>query len=160
MTLKALSDILWRERELLEQLVFKLEVEQLLLTSGRTTRLPLATREVEHVLELIREAELGRAAEIDALTGTLGVDPDASLLELARTAPAPWDGILSEHREAFIRITGEISDLAQSNRDLLSSSHRATQETLMGLHESVQTYDPTGATTPPSAGAQLLDETS
>ncbi|WP_127126495.1 flagellar protein FlgN [Georgenia sp. SYP-B2076] len=158
MPLKDLSDVLWRERELLEQLLFKLEVEQLLLVSGRTKRLPLATREVEEVLELIREAELGRAVEVDYAATTLGLPEGVSLLQLAQAAPAPWDGILLEHRTNFIRLTAEVSDIAHSNRDLLASSHRATQETLMGLQLSVQTYSPTGAATPASVGAQLFDE--
>jgi flagellar biosynthesis/type III secretory pathway chaperone len=156
--LKALSDTLWRERELLEQLVFKLEVEQLILASGRTKRLPLATREVEHVLEQIRAAELGRSVEVDEAARSLGLDSGVSLLELSRSAPAPWDTILGEHRAAFIRLTAEISDLALSNRDLLASSHRATQETLMNLNESALTYDPSGATTGTAPGSTLIDE--
>lgn len=159
MPLKALSDVLWRERELLEQLLFKLEVEQLFLVSGRTKRLPLATREVEELLETIRAAELGRAVEVDDAATTLSLPGGVSLLDLAHAAPAPWDGILLEHRKHFIRLTAEINEIAQSNRDLLASSHRATQETLMSLRESVHTYDPRGAAAATPTGAQLLDET-
>ena len=46
----ALADfcrILWRERELLELLLFKLEEEQLVLASGRGRWLAHATHEVE-----------------------------------------------------------------------------------------------------------------
>ncbi|CAN5337491.1 hypothetical protein BH23ACT9_BH23ACT9_24210 [soil metagenome] len=39
------SNILWRERQLLELLHFKLEVEQSLLAAGRTRWLSHATRE-------------------------------------------------------------------------------------------------------------------
>ena len=56
--LERLSEVLWRERHLLELLLFKLEEEQLVLTSGRTRWLGHATREVETVLEEIRTAEL------------------------------------------------------------------------------------------------------
>ncbi len=45
-----LSLILWRERELLETLLYKLEQEQLVLASGRTRWLARAAREVETVL--------------------------------------------------------------------------------------------------------------
>ncbi|KAE8764073.1 flagellar protein FlgN [Georgenia thermotolerans] len=159
MPLKALSDILWRERELLEQLLFKLEVEQLFLITGRTTRLPLASREVEEVLETIRAAELGRTVEVDEAALALGLPTGVSLLDLAQAAPAPWDAILLEHRKNFVRLTAEINELAQSNRDLLATSHRATQETLMNLRESVHTYDPSGAAAASTSGAQLLDET-
>ena len=36
MSLSEVSNILWRERQLLELLVFKLEEEQFVLASGRT----------------------------------------------------------------------------------------------------------------------------
>jgi hypothetical protein len=49
-----LSSILWREREMLELLLFKLEEEQLVLASGRGRWLVHATREVEMVLDHIR----------------------------------------------------------------------------------------------------------
>ena len=45
MSANDLSNLLWRERELLELLVFKLEEEQLLLTAGKSRWLPQATRE-------------------------------------------------------------------------------------------------------------------
>lgn len=159
MPLKALSDILWRERELLEHLLFKLEVEQLLIAGGRTTRLPLATKEVEDVLAAIREAELGRSVEVAQAAAALALADDASLLELARAAPVPWDGILLEHRKQFARLTSEISDLAKSNQDLLAGSHRATQETLKSIQSTIQTYGPTGSTLTSSPDARLIDET-
>ena len=56
MSLNDFSGVLWRERQLLELLLFKLEEEQLILTSGKTRWLGHATREVESVLEQIRSA--------------------------------------------------------------------------------------------------------
>ncbi|GHS89506.1 hypothetical protein AGMMS50218_15960 [Actinomycetota bacterium] len=158
MALSRLSDVLWTERHLLELLLFKLEEEQLVLTSGRTRWLGHATREVEAVLDQIRDAELGRATEAEAVALSLGLDPDLSLLALSEHAPAPWDELLRAHRDAFVTLTSEISQLADGNRELLAMSHRATQETLMSLQENVQTYDGLGQT---AAGAdrsaQLLD---
>ena len=55
MGLAEVSTVLWTERELLELLLFKLEEEQLVLASGRTRWLAHATREVEMVIEQIRE---------------------------------------------------------------------------------------------------------
>ena len=60
-----LSSILWREREMLELLLFKLEEEQLILASGRGRWLAHATREVEMVLDQIRRTEVVRAAEVE-----------------------------------------------------------------------------------------------
>ena len=157
MAFSRLADVLWRERNLLDLLLFKLEEEQLLLTTGRTRWLGHATREVDAVLEQIRAAELGRSAEAEAVALLLGVEPGASLLELSQRAPAPWDDLLRAHRDAFVVLTTEISQLADGNRELLAMSHRATQETLLALQENVRTYDGQGQTTSPDRSAQLLD---
>ncbi|MBF0689198.1 MAG: flagellar export chaperone FlgN [Cellulomonas sp.] len=156
--LERLSEVLWRERHLLELLLFKLEEEQLVLTSGRTRWLGHATREVEAVLDEIRTAELGRAVEADAAAQALGLEPGASLAELAAHAPAPWDELLRTHRDAFASLTAEISALADGNRELLAVSHRAAQETLMSLRDTVQTYDGSGQRSNVAVpDAQLVD---
>lgn len=142
--LEQLSEVLWRERHLLELLLFKLEEEQLVLSSGRTRWLGHATREVETVLDEIRTAELGRAVEADQVAAALGLETGSSLAELAAHAPAPWDDLLRAHRDAFASLTSEISTLADGNRELLAVSHRAAQETLMSLQDTVQTYDGLG----------------
>lgn len=61
MSMEDLSSVLWRERELLETLLYKLEVEQLVLAGGRSHWLATAAREVERVLDRIREIEVLRA---------------------------------------------------------------------------------------------------
>ncbi len=66
MSLIELSSVLWRTRELMELLLFKLEEEQVLLASGRSRWLAHATREVEMVLEQMRETEVIRAAHAQA----------------------------------------------------------------------------------------------
>ncbi len=153
-----LSAVLWRERQLLELLLFKLEEEQLVLSSGRSRWLGHATREVEQVLDQIRTAELGRSIEAAAAARDFGLEPGSGLLALAKTAPAPWDELLSSHREAFVSLTAQIQDVAGGNRELLAGSHRAAQETILGLQETVQTYDTRGAASSGTATAQLLDQ--
>lgn len=153
-----LSAVLWRERQLLELLLFKLEEEQLVLSSGRSRWLGHATREVEQVLDQIRTAELGRAMEADDAAAELGLEPGAGLLAMAKAAPEPWNDLLASHREAFAALTTQIQGVAHGNRDLLATSHRAAQETLLSLQETVQTYDPRGTASAGSATAQLIDE--
>lgn len=159
MGMQSLSSMLWRERQLLELLLFKLEVEQLLLTSGHTRWLSHATDEVEAVLEQIRATELGHAVESDAVAAQLGIPAGSTLAQLAAAAPTPWAGLLSEHRDAFIDLTGQIERLAADNRTLLTASHRAAQETLMAVTQAVQTYDANGHAGSPTGSASLLDET-
>lgn len=158
MPLNGLSDALWQQRNLLELLLFKLEEEQLILTSGRSRWLGHATREVETVLDEIRTAELGRALAAELAAVTLGLPGEASLAEIAAAAPAPWDDLLRAHRDAFASLAAEIGQLSDGNRELLALSHRATQETLATLQD-VHTYTGAGTTAAAAPAARLVDRT-
>ncbi|HYT40470.1 MAG TPA: flagellar export chaperone FlgN, partial [Acidimicrobiia bacterium] len=105
MGLREVSAILWRERHLLELLLFKLDEEELVLAAGRTRWLPQATHEVEMVLEEIRQTELERAVEVSRMAVDLGLPAGAGLRQLAESAPEPWQGMLTEHRQAFLALT-------------------------------------------------------
>ncbi|NAZ74714.1 flagellar protein FlgN [Kineococcus sp. T13] len=161
MGLAEVSGILWKERELLELLLFKLEEEQLVLASGRTRWLAHATREVEFVMEQIRTTEVLRAAEVDAVAAELEIEPGPSLGALAAAAPEPWGELFRGHRDAFLTLTAEIQDLADANRDLLNSGARALRETLLGLDTPLDTYTAQGKNTVASTGgsrAHFVDE--
>ena len=145
MSTEELSAILWRERDLLETLLFKLEVEQLILTSGRTHWLVLAAREVAYVLEEIRDAELLRSVAVDALAAELGLQPNASLHEIAQASEEPWRDIWLDHREAFIAVTLQITEMSQSNRVLLTAGYQAAQATLLSMTEKASTYEADGS---------------
>jgi hypothetical protein len=157
--LAEVSSVLWRVRELLDLLVFKLEEEQLLLAAGRPRWLTRATHEVEIVLEEIRHAELQRALEVDEAARLLGLPDAPSLRELSERAPEPWGDILREHRAAFLAATAEVSAHAEANRELLTASYLAVRETLTGLggrgHGNA-TYTAAGSTTAASH-SQLVD---
>src|SRR5438067_13785285 len=100
MGLREVSAILWRERHLLELLLFKLDEEQLLLAAGRTRWLPRATREVEMVLEEIRQTELERAVEVSRVAADLALPAGSSLRQLAAAAPPPCQGTRSAPQPA------------------------------------------------------------
>jgi hypothetical protein len=167
MGLSEVSNILWRERQLLQLLLFKLETEQLILSNGRTRFLSDATREVEMVINELKEVELMRAVAVDGLAAELGLGPSASLRELASVAPAPWDNIFEEHRKAFLADTQEIFTMAQVNRDLLSTGHKAAREALQWLSNGgaaqaepqAEAYSAAGTAAATSqSGAKLVDE--
>lgn len=121
MGLPEVSTILWRERNLLELLLFKLEEERLLLTAGLNRWLPRATREVELVLTELQRIEGSRAGALDGLAAELGLEPGRTLLEVAAAAPPPWDGLLEQHQEAFLVTVREIGPLERAHRDLLGA---------------------------------------
>jgi hypothetical protein len=154
-----LSAMLWRERELLELLTFKLEEEQLLLMSGKTRWLQHATREVEQVLERVREAGLGRSVEVAALAKEWGTDENAALRELIAHAPAgPWAEIFTSHLTAMSSLAAQIKELRDSNEQFLRQAARSTQETLAGLDSEPNTYDARGESDLATAGARLFDQ--
>ncbi len=158
MSLTDLSSVMWRLRELLELLLFKLEEEQLLLASGRTRWVAHATREVELVLDQIRQTEVIRAAHTQAVATALRLPGDVSLANLAAHAPEPWGDLLRQHRQAFLTLTAEITGLANANRDMLTRGQRAARETMMVVAGSVETYGSRGETVSVERRARLVDE--
>jgi flagellar biosynthesis/type III secretory pathway chaperone len=145
MPMEDLSSILWRERDLLEMLLFKLEVEQLVLTSGRTHWLAVAAREVETVLQEIRDVELLRAIAVDLVAAELGLPSNPSLHEIALASQEPWRAIWLDHREAFTTVTTQVSEMSQSNRVLLTAGYKAAQDTLLSMTEKASTYGADGS---------------
>jgi hypothetical protein len=121
------SDILWRERELLDVLAFKLDQERLLLADGNVRWLARAAHEIELVIEQARLLELTRAVEVDALAQSIGLEPAPTLAELAAAAPPPWDELLEAHRRAFIELSRQIHDAARQNQRALDDAWHATQ---------------------------------
>jgi flagellar biosynthesis/type III secretory pathway chaperone len=158
--LSEVSNVLWRERHLLELLIFKLEEEQLVLASGRTRWLAHSTREVETVLAEIKRVELDRAIQVQELAQVMQLASSPSLRELAETAPSPWDTLLGEHRRALLELAQEIDTVAQANREMLSRGQQATREALASTFGELdlRTYDPHGTTGDTSPTLRLIDE--
>ncbi|MFL6156638.1 MAG: flagellar protein FlgN [Marmoricola sp.] len=156
--MEKLSQILWRERELLDTLLFKLEQEQMVLATGRTRWLMRSAREVETVLGTIRETEILRAVAADEVAASLGLDHNPSLRALADAVDEPWRSILVDHHEAFVTVTHEIGALADANRDLITAGYRSARETLMSLDGGPEGYGADGsAVTVTDHRQRLLD---
>ena len=157
--MEKLSLILWRERELLDTLLYKLEVERLVLATGNSRWLMHATREVEAVLTTLRETEVLRAVAADEAAASVSLESSPSLRALARAADAPWDELLNEHGDAFESLTREITALADSNRELITVGYRSAHETIMALGEAVDGYTHEGAAVVTTTPARLFDRT-
>ncbi|MGH9283539.1 MAG: flagellar export chaperone FlgN [Acidimicrobiales bacterium] len=130
--LTELSEVLWREREALELVLFKLEEQRLLLDSGLTHWLGHANREVEVVLDQLSEMELNRAVASAAAADELGIVDDAKLSALAAAAPSPWPCVLERHIAALRRLADEILILAGANRTLLQEGLAEVRRDLDG----------------------------
>jgi FlgN protein len=153
-----LSTLLWRERELLELLMFKLEEEQLLLTAGKSKWLPFATREVEQVLERLRQSGLERAVEVSAVALEWGTNEDATLREIIAHAPSgAWAENFTSHLRALTELASSIAGLRDSNLQYLRAASRSTQETLAHLNTESGTYDARGSNGSSPAPAHMFD---
>jgi hypothetical protein len=128
-----LSQVLWREREMLEALAYRLEVERLVLASGRTRWLVNATRDIEDLIDDLRATEVLRAAAADEAAAALGLTPNPSLAALAEAAPDPWRSILADHRDALIALARDIAETSEDAKGLLTAGYRSARETLLAI---------------------------
>ena len=132
MSLSDLAAVLWRQRELLDRLAYRLECEQLLLAGGRTRHLASATSDVEALLEELQVTELHRASTTPDGARARGLAPEAPL----------------DHRQALLTSTGELAVLAEATRNLTATGLAAVETTLSALGGRVGTtskgYDARG----------------
>jgi hypothetical protein len=144
----ALTDVLWRERDILEGLLYKLTAQQMVLRGGDSRWLARADAEVRTAAEALPDFEVLRAAEVDLIVRHYGLPADTSLRELAETASEPWPTVLLDHRESLRALTYEIDAVAVDNRRLLQAGERATREALdqitAGTTRSAGAYDSRG----------------
>lgn len=159
MSLSEISNVLWRERKLLDVLVFKLEEQRLVLASGRTRWLSRASAEVESILEQIKRVELERAVAVAGSAAKPGRSGTLLLCELAANTPAPWDGIFAEHRRALLLLVQEIDAMTKSNRGMLRRGQQAAREALASLGEiDLGTDDSSGPAPDRSPALRLVDK--
>lgn len=161
MDLATLSRLLWREREMLDTLQFKLDEQQLLLAGGHAEWVARASAEVEAVLARIGELELTRAVEFDRAAEQLGLAPAPSLRHLATVAPEPWGHLLEEHHKALVAQIARVQRTTETNRGLARSAVKAAATILASIDgdpAQAGTYEPSGQTDSPARRPALVDE--
>lgn len=142
-----LSQTLWRQHRILELLLYRMEVQRLVLATGQGRWVEQAAADVEATMEVLREEELVRATQVARVAERLGIDRTASLRDLVEAAPDPWSEILRDHQRAFLELVDQIDATSKANRDLIRRSLRLTRE-LLGVpadSENVGMYDRSGA---------------
>jgi hypothetical protein len=152
-----LSTALWRQRELLELLLFKFEEQQLLLAAGRTRWLPYSTREVEAIARRLKTAGLSLMVSSADVAAELGLPSDARLRDIAAEAPGAWKEIFGSHLVALISLTNDIRAIRNGNDKLLRFALRSTQETLNLIDDSPSTYTSDGTSKQVLKRAGLVD---
>ena len=130
--LSDLSQVLWRERESLELVLFKLEEQRLLLVDGQRRWVGHASRELDTVLDQLGAMELNRALASAAAAAELGVKDDAGLRDLAVAAPPPWPSVIERHVGALVRLAEEVVAVAATNRALLAEELAGVRRKMNG----------------------------
>lgn len=128
--LSTLSQTLWRQRALVEVLLYRLEVQQMVLSSGKSQWIDLSARDVEEAIDTLRAEELMRATAVASVAPLLKVPETASLTELAIAAGEPWDQILRDHQAAFLSLIAQVEAVSRDNRELLNHGLRDTHDFL------------------------------
>ncbi|MGH8860093.1 MAG: flagellar export chaperone FlgN [Jatrophihabitantaceae bacterium] len=128
--LGTIAALLWRERDVLEGMLFALVEQQLVLTGGAPRWLVRADAAVQAAARSVQDLEVLRAAEVEMLAHQHGLPAEVSLRELAEAAAEPWSTVLDDHRQALAALTTEIDAAITTNRALLVAGERATREAL------------------------------
>jgi hypothetical protein len=115
-----LASLLWRERELLDRLLYKLTVQRVIFEAGLTRWFEKSDLAVRAAAKALQEHEVARAIETDRILRRYGLAADATLSQLAAVAPQPWPDLLQDHRDALRSLTEEIDEVAEGSRELLS----------------------------------------
>jgi hypothetical protein len=154
-----LCQTLWREQRLLDLLLYRMEVQHLVLASGNARWVDQAADDVESTIDVLREEELVRATQVARVAERLGLDSSASLRELVDVAPEPWKEILRDHQRGFLELVDQIDATSKTNRELIRRSLQLTREMLGvpsdGRHAS--TYDRSGALPAGRTDPMLVD---
>ncbi|HUZ10080.1 MAG TPA: flagellar protein FlgN [Acidimicrobiales bacterium] len=157
-----LSTLLWRERDVLDLLGFKLAEEYLVLAAGHHAWLARATAEVEQAVGLLADADHLRERAVAELVVELGLDATPTLAELAdlAAAPEPWRELLAGHRQAMLDHLAHIERVSAANREILARRMTATADALAYLGaQPGSSYGPDGNPPTLRANARLVNAT-
>lgn len=156
--LAQLSRVLWQQRDLIEVLEYRLEVQQLLMISGKSERLGIAVGEVEAALDSIRSVEEKRLRVVEEAAAALGLPRDATLTQIRAAAPEPWDFVLGDHHSAFLKLVASTEELSARSRELAQKGLGETRSAFSQLSGApTETYGRHGDRTSLALPPTLVD---
>ncbi len=155
-----LSTCLWTQRQALETLAYRLEVEMLMAAAGRSQGLARSTAATELALADLLVADARRAMAADELATALGLSPGATLEQLADALPDGSD-VLRSHARHLHHLVGEVETLTEQTRRLLARNLAATTDALalLGVTSSYAPSHPRQTATAHTGGGMLFDTT-
>jgi hypothetical protein len=157
--LPELSRVLWQQRDLIERLEYRLEVQQLIMVSGRSDRLPTAVGEVEAAISEIRKVEEHRLTIVGDVARAHGLPTHATITQIRNVVAPPWDTVLSDHHTSVLRLVASTEELAARNRELAQHglAEARTAVAHMGGAVAPRTYGKTGGQSTLSLPPTLVD---
>jgi len=153
-----LSALVWDLRQHLEVLVYRLEVQQLLLAASRTTHVARAIADVEETTALIASLEADLARAVAASAKLHDVEPLTTLESLAEVCDQEHGFSLKDHRNALVTLGSQVEELVRSNKDLARKVMQA-REVISTLAPQADTYSATGAPAQTTRPALKLNRT-
>jgi len=121
--LEALSELLWRKRQSLERLIFKLAVARIVLSIDNREWLAMASDDVAELVDETEELDRGRIELLERQAGDL--DVALTLASLAVVVHSPWDDILREHDAELARLQMRVRAVALATEAGLAAFEEA-----------------------------------
>lgn len=154
-----LQETLWLQRIALEKLLYRSEVLQHVITSGRTTWLPLAQAEVEEAVETVGAISLSSEVQMLALAASWEIPGAPTLGMLAEAEQAGvWADIFASLREGMLSLDTKIREVSEANATLLRQAALSAQETLANTGTQDAAYTASGHGSLGRSTARLLDQ--
>lgn len=128
---------LWRQRSLLTEMAYRLEVQRLVLLHGDERWVGLATEEADRTLTRLQRAEAAYRHLVEELSQHLPVPSDASLGQLRAAVPPAWGPVIDAHHAAISVLMVELSQAADDARFVLQKGLAETRRYLADLRSVV-----------------------
>jgi hypothetical protein len=123
------------ERLLLERLLYKTASLRHHLLTGQARWLAWAAEEVEYATARVREADLRRAAHLQAAIDRLPVEPEPGreLAALIEAAPEPYASIISRLRADIAALSSEIKAQMAAAREQAAAGAEGVRSVLASV---------------------------
>ena len=115
----ALSALLWRKRDALERLIFKLAVARIVLSIDNPPWLAMASDDVAELVDEIEDLDRRRVDLLEHHADDL--DVALTLSSLAVIVRSPWDDILREHDVELARLHMRVRAVALATEASLAA---------------------------------------
>ena len=146
MAAHALSMQLKRERDMLELLLFRLDVQQMLVAAGRTRGIHHAVAELERAISALPTATLSRDTLVTVVADEWGVPDAVTLKQLIAAAPsAVWHEIFTDYLVTMLALVVEIRQMEKLNQQHLLAAVRLAEDTMADRGSSTEADDVAGA---------------